>query len=306
MALVPSKQAAILPPKQAGLIAAKQLDTTPTENQSAFFMPASSVYAPQVSNPSSLGASLSTTMGTPITAGSTANTKGAFATIIAATPTDCCMLVLSFREYTDSTVQTAVDIAIGPAGSEVVFIPNFVLGVASNLLMSSIVLPLNLPAGTRISARSQSSKAGQVCNLSITTFDGALVSADGNAGVDALGFNPATSGGTQITPANNAKGSFIQLAAATPRDYVGLFYCIDFNNMSNFSNGRTYFFDIAIGPAGSEQVIVPNIQFDQQGVGTGIGLYLPIQVPAGTRISARAQALFNDRPPAMTVYGVYQ
>ena len=279
---------------------------SPFTNQSAYFMPTSSVYAPQASNPSSLGASLSTTMGTPITAGATANTKGAFATIVAATPTDCCMLVLSFRMFTGSTVQTAVDIAIGPAGSEVVIIPNFVLGAASNLLLGSILLPLNLPAGTRISARSQSSNSSQVCNLSITTFDGALVSSDGNAGVDAFGFNSATSGGTQITPVANAKGNYFQLAAATPRDYVGLFYCIDFNAQSAFSNGRTYYFDIAIGPAGSEQVIVPNIPFDQQGVGAGLGIYLPIQIPAGTRIAARAQALFADRPPAMTVYGVYQ
>src|SRR5512138_3447198 len=52
----------------------------------------------------------------------------------------------------------------------------------------------------------------------------------------------------------NVKGAYSQLIASTPFDVAGLlFFC------TIVSAGTPYLMDIAIGGAGSEQVVVPNL-----------------------------------------------
>lgn len=103
------------------------------------------------------------------------------------------------------------------------------------------------------------------------------------------GAATASSRGTSITAnaAANTKGSYTQLIASTSHDDVGIYVMID-----DLAAGIDYLIDVAIGGAGSEQIILPDLY---AGGGTGSIAYgtqywFPVHVPAGSRLSARCQA----------------
>jgi len=107
-----------------------------------------------------------------------------------------------------------------------------------------------------------------------------------------LAATPTTAGaGTTITAgAANTKGSWAQLFAATNFDVYGITLLITNNSTSALV--RNWLFDLGIGPS-AEQPIVSNLM----GTGntnltsgpTGPHYFLPIFIPKGTRVVARAQ-----------------
>lgn len=100
--------------------------------------------------------------------------------------------------------------------------------------------------------------------------------------------NTNTRGTAVATSASlNTKGSYVQLKAATDRRVSGLY--VTLQNLSASVVG--YLVDIAVGGAGSEQVVIANV-FMITGGGNSYQstVFIPVSIPAGTRISARAQA----------------
>lgn len=100
------------------------------------------------------------------------------------------------------------------------------------------------------------------------------------------GVDLSVSAGVVITTGNNhtKAGSYTTLVASTAFDYAGLVLSIGRN--STFAR---HLVDIAIGAASSEQVILPDYYFAENGAGGYRQLFLPYAIPAGTRISARGQ-----------------
>jgi hypothetical protein len=152
--------------------------------------------------------------------------------------------------------------------------------------------------------------------IELILYDGALVHPEGIAGYDAIGFNASTSGGTAIDPGTtaNTKGSWVPLTASTAVDYVGILVALDGTNQTAWSF-QNWLVDLAIGASGSELIIVPNFFADAPGTSAttvntiGSVQFLPIPIPAGTRIAARAQCSTNtatQRQLGITVYGAYQ
>lgn len=84
---------------------------------------------------------------------------------------------------------------------------------------------------------------------------------------------------------SNTKGSYTQLVAALSRTAIGIL--LQFRG-----NSAAYtLFDIAIGGAGSEQVVVPNLPGSVSLASNGdTCVSIPIYIPAGSRVSARMQA----------------
>ena len=87
---------------------------------------------------------------------------------------------------------------------------------------------------------------------------------------------------------NNTKGAYTELKAATDNSFEGIVihtaYC---------TAPRNYLIDIAIGAAGSEKVIIPNLSLATAGTyeyRMTQTHFFPIRVPKGSRISARYQA----------------
>lgn len=123
------------------------------------------------------GFTSTTTLGTTIDPGGTANTKGSFTQLVASTTNDLAGFFLAFdnQNQAANTVafQALLDIAIGASGSEKVICPNmplYVLKDASNDVAKTLpicteIIWTPIPSGTRLSARGQASIATATTRL---------------------------------------------------------------------------------------------------------------------------------------------
>lgn len=107
-----------------------------------------------------------------------------------------------------------------------------------------------------------------------------------------LAATPTTNlGGTSMTAgAANVKGAWAQLFATAPFDVFGM--TINWCNNSASAAVRNWLFDIGVGGAGVEVPIISNMMGTWTTTVLSAGTvpwYFPLRIPAGTRISARAQ-----------------
>lgn len=98
----------------------------------------------------------------------------------------------------------------------------------------------------------------------------------------------------QISPGAsvNVKGSWVEVIASTPVDLAGLVL-----NVNAVYNNREYLIDIGIGAAASEVVIAANLLYGHTGLqffGISSQYNIPIQIPAGTRVAIRQQAVYSS------------
>lgn len=101
----------------------------------------------------------------------------------------------------------------------------------------------------------------------------------------------------------HTKGSWVQVVASAADNVAGLWIR---SNITIGNNGvdTSMLLDIGIGAAASEAVVVPDVPVG--GAGVKLALYLPIYIPAGTRIAGRVQsAVVSDTygPEVCLVYG---
>ena len=107
----------------------------------------------------------------------------------------------------------------------------------------------------------------------------------------------ASSRATVITTSAtaNTKGSWVELTASTT--FTSNWIKVDISGVD-----VPGLLDIGIGAGGSEQVIIPNLQFNSRAQGGAYGPYLfPILIPAGTRIAARAQDQFGTQTMQVSI-----
>ena len=137
-------------------------------------------------------------------------------------------------------------------------------------------------------------------NVSLRCFDGGFAST-GYCGVDDIGTNLTTTTGTTVSAGNGTKGAYSQLTAATARDYAGFYVALDSTTAAHTDHFNV---DVAIGPSGSEFVILPDCAFHAGLLPVVWGPFM-VGAPAGTRIAARAAALSGAASTAgITVHGI--
>ncbi|KKL25534.1 hypothetical protein LCGC14_2404330 [marine sediment metagenome] len=244
------------------------------------------------------GPDLTDTTGPTITPSTSTNTKGSYIEIIASTTFDTKELFI-ITARGNSAIDYLYDIAIGAAGSEKDIISNL-YHTSTGRYLTRHAFPLAIPAGTRISARSQAlgaSKAGFEVLVYMT--------ATGYTHPNPLGrcttYGAATgdSGGTSIDPgaSANTKGAYSELTASSTNPTKSLAIGIG-NQANSVRSNALYLLDIAVGASGSERVILGDIWLV---CGTQIDIVapsaipsIPVNIPAGTRISARAQCDITD------------
>jgi hypothetical protein len=283
---------------------------------------AGSFMRPIVCDGSSQAASLANTRGTAITAGGAA--YGSWVQLVPSTPQDTSFIIVNIETAVATVASQAigVNIGFGAAGSEKIVLQDLnvlLLGTAT-YYSATYAFPVNIPVGSAISAQACGVKSGSadVAYVHLQLFDGEFTQLQ-CAGVDSIGATFGGAIGTALLlPASTAtKSSWVQMTPSTPRDYVGLGWAFTaYSDVTNVNNVDRYYADIAIGAAGSEQVIVPNIWINLTSVGSDglqisnaarLAQVIPIQIPAGTKISVRAQSGANiSRNTALIAYGLYQ
>ena len=255
-------------------------------------------------------------IGTVVAPSATAATKGSWVSLgtLSADAVALRIMVGTIGETKGGT--GAFDIGIGGSGSQVVLVPNIVCpynnGNSTNAYVQ-FLLPLQLPSGVQVWARSACSAASAagVYVASFSAFDGEYT-AEGYGGVDALGFTAGTLVGTSFTTTGTgAKGSYSQVIASTARDYGMLAICVD-QGTAGLSTAAPISVDIAIGASGSEKIIAPDVfvylNSNYGGGGATSAGPFPVEVPAGSRIAVRgaSDSAYAAITLGATIYGVYK
>lgn len=259
-------------------------------------------------------------VGFSLSTGASANVLGPYVEMITTTPRTSTWIMVALRDtMTSSGAQvSAVNIAVGSTGSEVVVIPDLVVTRASVAGQegggSFYLLPLVVPAGSRIAANCQSTGvASQIIRCAIMLFDDAFASVIGGGVIDALGFNPSTSIGATVDPGStaNVKGAWAQIAASTTYDIAGFGIGIDSQGAQGGSTFAGVDLDIGVGSSGNEVVILPDWQFMMTGslngrrdINPAVMPFIPMQIPAGSRIAARAAISLSTGATTIRTFGL--
>jgi hypothetical protein len=233
-----------------------------------------------------------------VTANGSNNTKGSYTEIVTTTSFECCGFILTF-EQGSLLGDCLLDIAIGAGGSEQDVLSNILLSAQISVrLGSSQFIPLAIPANTRISARCQTSTGGQAVYCGIYPVARDLKATPGFHRAVTYGASTADSGGTSIDPGGsaNTKGAYSQLSASLTIP-VSFLLLMPGSAANGTPTNARWNVDIAIGAGGSEEVIVPDLHFALHTTTKTIFPFiigLPVNIPAGQRLSARAQCDITD------------
>jgi hypothetical protein len=250
--------------------------------------------------------------GVTVTASGTTHTKGSW-TEVGRASMDGTMLYVDITTQTATAQDYLVDIGIGPAGSEQVLVPNLLISRTSTSAGAAhYSFPIAVPAGSRISARCQSGVASAALTVSCRIGGGSQAARPAAAAAEAIGISTAATRGTPIDTGAvaNTKSAW-QIMGYANHDLDQLIVVP--GNATDVARSFAYFVvDIGIGPAGSEQVLIPELSFF---VEAADDLIFPhssqpydLNVPAGTRFSCRARSAnvtAGDRTLDIAVYGSY-
>jgi hypothetical protein len=229
------------------------------------------------------------------TASGTPHTKGAYSDLIASTSGACTMIRLDMYSTATAAADTGnlVDIATGTAGNEVVIAADLNAGYAPPLVSQHLVywLPIAVPSGTRLSARSQATIASDTVSIQIATFNGTNKTV---TAIDTIGTVSASSRGTNVVAGiGDAEGNWTTITASTANAYTGLLWSIGGASDTTVL-GANGLLDIAQGAAASEVAIVSNVAFSSD---SSENIYQQIPLPvnsvsiaAGVRLAARIQS----------------
>ena len=250
------------------------------------------------------GANTGASTGTTITAPGSLNTKGAWTQIVASTTYPAAGIMLQINSEPGSgDCFWLADVGIGGAGSEVVIVPNIIGGrLASTLGDSShCYVPVQIPAGSRVAMRYQVAvTAATPLTAQIIGFGDSGKFYPPPMALTDYGTVTASSKGTQVDPGGtaNTKGAYAQLVASTTQTIRGLIVQI-LPDASYAAAPAHSLVDIAIGGAGSEQVVIPNIMHNPTETSGSViqannaPFYYPASIPSGSRIAARSQCDTN-------------
>ncbi len=247
-----------------------------------------------------VGTSAGSSTGTTITAGS-ANAKGSWTQLVASSAFQADELIVQIGNNSGANADYLVDIGVGAGGSEQVILSNLTVsaGSASAIRTNYPAIPIAIPAGSRIAARCQSSSNAATLAVQLTLIQYGLNRSTGLSRCTTYGADTSDSGGVSIDPGGsaNTKGSWTEITSSTSVLHQGLMIGIG-NQANNARTVASLLLDIGIGAGGSEQVVVADyiLKADANGdfVAPCLGPVLPLTIPAGTRLAARAATHITD------------
>jgi hypothetical protein len=275
-------------------------------------MPGGFPFGRSVCNVNSPNASANSGAGTSVTGAH--NSYGAWTQLVASTAIDACWICIRIQPTQTTSPRALTNIGVGSGGNEIaIFKDLYASGLTFGYSNIDYWLPCSIPAGTRISAQCCQSAAADANNITVILYDGSFTP-DGFSGVDSFGVTVGSCSVNDIDPGSsaNVKGAWTQIIASTSRDYCGLIYATGQNSTDNFSFAGPGGIDVAIGGSGSEQVILADMGLCKVysfAATSAYAHFVDVEIPAGTRIAARAQqgnTSSGTRVAGLALYGVYQ
>ncbi len=225
--------------------------------------------------------------GVSVVASATAHVKGAWAELIASTdqPGETILVFLD-GPYggSASQVDALLDVGFGPAGAEQVVVSNLNSGNWNSA--NQYVIPLRVPKGTRIALRHQSNVGSKSVAFSVNVIAGVGESPQSWV---TYGANTTNSQGVLLPAVTTAKvkTAWTELVASTTAvsNWVSLTPGLPTTN----SPGTPWTFDIGVGAAGAERLVVENYRYNitSTELVRGSMVPFPVAIPAGQRLSVR-------------------
>lgn len=268
---------------------------------------------PRLGGPSlNNGSNAAASDGVTLTAHASTNTKGSWTELITSTTGDTAWLLIELMVGTANS-ECLVDIGVGAASSEIVLIPNLACTVATatSFYVATYVFPVQIPAGSRIAARAQSSVTAASLRIAVQTITPGSMGFSGCARHEGAGPDTSTStvkqiavGGTAHTDTAFSAG---ELIASTAFDWRWMNVCLT-HQKNTAASTASWLVDIGVGASGSESVLLSDLML-WTGTGSDTGsttLAFPVAIAAGQRIAARARCSITtaqDREAWVAVWG---
>jgi hypothetical protein len=231
-----------------------------------------------------------------ITKAGAIHTKGAWTELTASLVQEANGLIVNFRTYK----RGSFDLAIGGAGSEIIVAANMLTGLgglAAGTGYPWYSIPITIPAGTRLSGRVQLADLAASALMAVYALTGGFNLDPVLSNCATYGFVAASTKGTDIDPGAtiHTKGAWVEFAASLTHPVKAVI--VAFDHADATSNAyTTWLVDVGLGAAGSEQVLIPNIAIAYDTPRIIQALCTPViraSIPAGSRVSLRAQCLIN-------------
>lgn len=266
----------------------------------------------------------SSTMGVQLTAGAQ-HVKGTpWTQLVASTSFAAETLIITLHEATNTNAANTgmlLDIGIGASSAETVLVPDLLCGfgvatssaVAGIIGQQTFIIPIAIPAGSRLSGRIQGHTASDTITVGLQYRASGFCDAPGVAitahGVTSSG---ATTGTAPTTVGStNTKGSWTDLVTATTATYRYLLVTMQ-GPATTTTTAADGLVDIGVDTSGgtSYSVIIPDLPYgmtsNEAFVYKGAELPFKVSLPVGTRIACRYQSSSTNAngKPVVAVYGV--
>ncbi len=251
-----------------------------------------------------------TSLLTAVTADATPHTAGAWVEMIASTAfTASAVALIAIGATATANTDTSVlaDIGIGGSGSEVAIVESIPLGARPTKGFTEHRVPLSVPAGSRLSVRIRAAITVDTTNVQLRIAGGGLHGPSGYGRATTYGADTGTSNGVTLTTpgATNTKGAWTQIVAATtnPCRFLLAAPCL---RAASTQLSVTGLIDIGVGGSGSEVVLIPDVYFDASSSEdlVSVAAAVPVNLPAGVRLSARYQGSATNAGPAVILIGL--
>lgn len=231
------------------------------------------------------------TSGTTITAHATPHTKGSWTQLVASAPFDVTMLIVGGSVNSASATDTSQLVDIGVGATEKVLIADIPTGYSCLDLNSNRVahFPVEIPSGTKISARMQATITVDVVDIQLFMYGGSSWSSVPTfQSIDTLGAVSAGSHGILVSG-----GGIVEIIASTLEDYKALGYGVDGGGSTTLGNVSPQM-EIFVGAGAAEKSLIDDIRLGSasnesvtratppQGI-----LPIELNIPAGSRLSVQ-------------------
>jgi len=235
--------------------------------------------------------------GTRITGTTTsASGKGAWTQLIASTGFYANVITVSVNGTSQGGTPSSnmtMDIGIGASGVENVLIPDLLIGCAEVFANApvgrTVILPINIPAASRLSARTRTSIANDNADVAIWLNEApsGLASPVFNR-CDVYGLTTGGPSGTNITSGNSgAEGTWTNVGGTTTREYGGILMLAQGTNTSAMS-ALAYHFEVGIGGV----TYLENFVATNTGEASGVNGYITplcLNIPSSTQLQIRGE-----------------
>lgn len=241
----------------------------------------------------------------------TTHTKGVYSELITSTAYDADGVMVSLQQ-SSGTAGGLMDFAIGAAGSEQIVMANVIIGQTKRLT-TYVFIPINLPAGSRVAARCQSTVSSQAYAVATHLYRAGLWGPPPGGTILTFGADTSDSGGKVVDPGGtiDTYGGWAELSASVGQDIAAVYLMLaNRQNSAPADQSVSFYLQLGIGTAASEIPVWGPIRFSSSSFGSYGPLpavWFPVSIPAGSRLVARARAGTNDATDRLfdlVVYGL--